>query len=98
VLLGRKQEALRSIELLGDPAEQVSALLQIAELLRTQGSQENEWHELLTRAIELVLAPQVLSSWKQAEMLRELGKLYAQAQQWEQAGQVISSIEDSGKR
>lgn len=66
VLLGRKQEALQSVEVLTNQAEQAGALLQIAEQLREQGNQEGgvargarESHRVSTCAAE---APSVETS------------------------------------
>ena len=103
VLLGRKQEALGLAELLADPTKQVSVLLQIAEQLREQTSQESEWLELLMRAGEV--ARTIPYSHEQARALSVLGTTLAQAGQgehalqvWALAERVIDTIPDSSEK
>ena len=93
VLLGRKQEALGLAELLTDPAKKVRVLLQIAEQLREQASQESEWLEILMRAGEV--ARTIQDSSQQARALRALGTALAQAGQWAEAERVIGTIQSS---
>jgi tetratricopeptide (TPR) repeat protein len=96
ILLGRKQEALGLAELLPDQAKKVRVLLQIAEQLREQASQESEWLEILMKSGEV--ARTIQDSYEQVMALSALGMALAQAQQWEQAERVIGTIQDSSRQ
>jgi len=91
-LLGREPEVMGLVELLTRPQRKVELLLSIAKRMAVQPGREQERLDFLLRAWEIGRALELSAT--SSQMLRELLKALALAQQWERAEAVVREIDD----